>query len=504
MEIDKTDYLPLCRAIMKGNWEEAREIFNMDKDASTVKLNVEGHSALHIAIDSCKHIQFVESLLKEINPESLLTLVTNTKQNALHRAAMIDNVKAAKMLVEKNPLLLFSFDSTYSLPIHRAIIASHETTFLYLLDVCRHHIGLSQQDGYHSPFEGKNGAKLLTNVINAGLLGVAYDLINKYPDMARTKHGMYIPLTSIARKGDLYYSGARYNFYQNFVYARNNDLSDTKNIQDVENQDTYNGNFVTSCWKRCFYYVIQRIYVKFWDIAVLHVRHVKYLHEDKVKHKKALMLLKCICKEVGKIDKGIDISGHYGEAFNLAVENDTPEAVEEIMESFPLAIWTRNRNNYFATQVAIKDRCLMVHKVLSCHLTRNKYLVHAILDDDRNNILHLAGQLAPIPKLNLVSGAALQMQRELQWFEGVEKFGKPKHKEVKNRKGETPIMVFRREHTQLRKEGEAWMKKTADSYTITAALIITIVFAAAITVPGGNNGDTGKAIYATKPTLQIK
>ncbi|KAI3739567.1 hypothetical protein L2E82_29976 [Cichorium intybus] len=313
MEIDKTDYLPLCRAIMKGNWEEAREIFNMDKDALTVKLNVKGHSALHIAIDSSKHDHFVESLLKEINPESLLTLVTSTKENALHRAAMIDNVKAAKILVEKNPLLLFSVDNMNNLPIHRAIIASHETTFLYLFDACRHHIGLSQQDGYHSPFEGTNGAKLLSNVINVGLLGVAYDLINLYPDMARTNVGFYMPLKSIARKWDLYYSGAQYNFYQNFVYA----------------------HLPT---------VIQRIYVKFWDVAVLHVRHVKYLYEDKMKHKKALMLLKCICQEVGKIHKGIDISGHYGEAFNLAVQNDTPEAVEEIIESFPLAIWTKNRS----------------------------------------------------------------------------------------------------------------------------------------------------------------
>jgi len=64
-------------------------------------------------------------------------------------------------------------------------------------------------------------------------------------------------------------------------------------------------------------------------------------------------------------------------------------------------------------------------------------------------------------------------------------------------------MVFRREHKELRKEGEEWMKKTADSYTITAALIVTIAFAAAITVPGGNNGDTGKAIYETKPSFLI-
>ncbi|KAJ0778888.1 putative PGG domain-containing protein [Helianthus annuus] len=47
------------------------------------------------------------------------------------------------------------------------------------------------------------------------------------------------------------------------------------------------------------------------------------------------------------------------------------------------------------------------------------------------------------------------------------------------------------------------MIKTADSYMITAALIITIVFVAAITIPGGNNGDTEKAIYLTRPSFIV-
>nr|GEV00547.1 PGG domain-containing protein [Tanacetum cinerariifolium] len=59
------------------------------------------------------------------------------------------------------------------------------------------------------------------------------------------------------------------------------------------------------------------------------------------------------------------------------------------------------------------------------------------------------------------------------------------------------MILSRREPKELRKEGEEWMKKMTDSYTITAALIITIVFAAAIiTVPGGNDNNSGKAIYA--------
>lgn len=37
-------------------------------------------------------------------------------------------------------------------------------------------------------------------------------------------------------------------------------------------------------------------------------------------------------------------------------------------------------------------------------------------DDHKNTILHYAAKLAPSAQLNLISGVALQMQREVQWF----------------------------------------------------------------------------------------
>ncbi|KAH7854104.1 hypothetical protein Vadar_010140 [Vaccinium darrowii] len=53
----------------------------------------------------------------------------------------------------------------------------------------------------------------------------------------------------------------------------------------------------------------------------------------------------------------------------------------------------------------------------------------------------------------------------------------------------TPAEVFSETHQNLLKDGEKWMKDTATSCTIVAALVATMVFAAAITVPGGNNID---------------
>ncbi|GKC27137.1 trichome birefringence-like protein 14 [Tanacetum coccineum] len=118
------------------------------------------------------------------------------------------------------------------------------------------------------------------------------------------------------------------------------------------------------------------------------------------------------------------------------------------------------------------------------------------IDPFGNNLLHLAARLAPTSKLSLISGAVLQIQRELQWFKEVEGFVCPLNRIQKNSFGEMPKMVFTREHRELVTEGEKWMKATAESYTITAALITTIVFAAAITVPGGNNQDTGIPVFS--------
>lgn len=74
----------------------------------------------------------------------------------------------------------------------------------------------------------------------------------------------------------------------------------------------------------------------------------------------------------------------------------------------------------------------------------------------------------------------------------------PMYIERQNNSGETAAMVFTKEHKDLVEEGQKWMKDTAYSYTIVAALIVTVVFAAAITVPGGNKDGTGLPILSKK------
>lgn len=67
----------------------------------------------------------------------------------------------------------------------------------------------------------------------------------------------------------------------------------------------------------------------------------------------------------------------------------------------------------------------------------------------------------------------------------------------------TPRELFTENHKDLRKAGEEWMKNTANSSMIVAALITTVVFAAAFTVPGGSDNNTGHPIFQHTPWFNV-
>ena len=71
----------------------------------------------------------------------------------------------------------------------------------------------------------------------------------------------------------------------------------------------------------------------------------------------------------------------------------------------------------------------------------------------------------------------------------------PSYPKMRDNKNRTPWELFTKEHKKLRREGEKWMKDTVNFYIIVATLITGVVFAAAFTVPGGSNQDTGIPIF---------
>ncbi|XP_040998948.1 ankyrin repeat-containing protein ITN1-like [Juglans microcarpa x Juglans regia] len=163
-----------------------------------------------------------------------------------------------------------------------------------------------------------------------------------------------------------------------------------------------------------------------------------------------------------------------------------------LIRSYPDLIWqVDEEENGTLFHVALKHRQERVFNLIyETGVLKGKL---ASYKAGGENMLHLAGQLPSSDRLNIVSGAALQMQRELLWFQEIEKIV-PKDEETP-KDGETPKDIFVRTHKELQKNGEKWMKGMASSCMLVAALVATMVFPAAFTVPGGNNQETGIPIF---------
>ena len=79
----------------------------------------------------------------------------------------------------------------------------------------------------------------------------------------------------------------------------------------------------------------------------------------------------------------------------------------------------------------------------------------------------------------------------------------PSLKRSVNRDGFKPGEQFTRDHKQLLIEGEKWMKETATSCTVVGALIVTIMFTVAFTVPGGNVEGSGLPLFLHKKSFKV-
>ncbi|XP_075645436.1 uncharacterized protein LOC142616468 [Castanea sativa] len=71
-----------------------------------------------------------------------------------------------------------------------------------------------------------------------------------------------------------------------------------------------------------------------------------------------------------------------------------------------------------------------------------------------------------------------------------------------NKDGQTPQELFTETHKELVDKGEKWMETTT-SYTVVGALIIIIMFAVAITVPSGNDSNTGLPMFLNSKVFML-
>ncbi|KAL0308410.1 UNVERIFIED_CONTAM: hypothetical protein Sradi_5783300 [Sesamum radiatum] len=322
------------------------------------------------------------------------------------------------------------------------------------------------------------------------LKNVALDLVRRYPRLATTiSPGNNTALSILAGKPSAFLSGRSLRSWQKLIYSCIPvKLARTSHLRcgrDIENPSERTIKQIDVCWQ-----VLRQTFRRTYPVFVPQVKHI---HDMKLMHCQAMELVKCLCLESLNVDT-VKSASVFKPAVILSATNGLYEVIEEILSSFPSAIWCLDPEHHDLFQIAVINRRETIFNLLY-DLEEHAHLVTQNTDSHNNNILHLAGKLAPPHRLSLVSGAALQMQRELQWYKEVENFVTPSYKGKENTDGKTPAMVFAEEHKDLIVEAEEWLKDTAKSCTFAATLIATVVFAAAITVPGGSSTESGLPIF---------
>ncbi|KAI3706225.1 hypothetical protein L6452_23822 [Arctium lappa] len=485
----KYDYvisdLPIYKAALLDDWDSVSQILEQDPELMTKQITYWWETPLIIAVGTNRSHRFVQKLVERIiavGASDKLFVTSYGGNNPLHYAAKVGNTTDAKLLVAQNSDMTQVPNPYGNTPLKLAAWHGNKETLQYLLKVTR---DLLPGEEGSSPYTGVAGGDLVTLTIMAGFYDVALDIIEMHPNIVlEYDRNNQTALQVLAMKPEIFPSGSRLGFWGSFIYS----LIPVKKRQGATKVNIFSSIFI-------------KFTAGFWSVLQYVVPPIKNIHDIKVNNIQSCLLVNRICKIViEKVDH--DLAWKIlGSAITTAVTYGTHELIEECIVTYPGIIWY-DVGGFYLFLAAIKQRQERVYNLVH-QMSGHKVFAATQLDGEENeNALHIAAKLAPPHRLNVVTGAALQMQRELQWFQEVEKFIEPSYKEALNKNGKTPRMVFTDAHKELLVEGQQWMKDTASSCTVVAALIVTMAFAAAFTVPGGNKDD-GKPLFLDNGTFML-
>ncbi|XP_061367597.1 uncharacterized protein LOC133310655, partial [Gastrolobium bilobum] len=479
-------YQPLHVAILKGDWESTKAFIDNDPSALTAKITIFSDTALHVAALGGQW-QLVEKLV-QLTPAHVLGELDLRGRTCLHYVAFGESTKTAKALVARNPSLTQLTDFEGFTPLFYSSTRCKEMVWYLVLNTTDETPGC--------PFSGPSAGDLVGRLTASGFHDITMYLLQRYPNLVTVSYpnGSSVILYLLSNRPSDFQSGKNLGFWGRCIYhcvpVELDYLPPSQlrgDLKDSYGESNYHQSYFG---------------VTIWNAIQNLVPSIKLVRDAKLRHVSAVRLVELVCSQVSTMN-----DSEFWKSFvsGYIILNATSVGIVEILRIcfhfFPDLVWASVRNEGNIAHIAIKNR---QEKVLSLLCKMPIIFQILVLDrgDPQTTSSHLAARFAS-HKVASISGAAFQMQKELQWFKEVEKLDYPAHKEYKNKDGKTPWQLFREEHKTLHEEGEKWMKDTSNSCMLVATLIATVVFAAILTVPGGNSQDKGIPIFLHDRTFMV-
>ncbi|KAM5550694.1 hypothetical protein ABKV19_027165 [Rosa sericea] len=478
-------YKDLFKAVKDGDWNATNGFLEKNENAVSARITYLGKTALHTAADA-GHLEIVELLVHKMEKEDLAIQGYDGK-TALVVATNRGNMKMVECMVTKNKNIVRIPDASKRLPVVLAYRNSFWNIAAYLYSIT------PLED--LMPENGPNGATLVSQCFYAKKYDIAWDLIQRCPSLITTKDIFgESPLFALASVPSAFPSGTRLIFWKKWIYNCYS-LYCTILIYETE---AYNWYVLFTSKKQNQYGHLQNINI----LIILNSSRINYIYKMKLVHTRSKEFLDRMCDGIKVLDDEQMKDGFVQSSVLRAVEKGIPEFVIRICNANRELARSTNEMGRSIFHYAIECRQEKVYNLIYGHDMKNA--ISSLTDMYNNNMLHMAALLSPFAQLNRIPSAALQMQRELQWFKEVETVVAPKAREFINWTDYmTPRDLFTKHHKNLLKEGEKWMKDTATSFTVVGALIVTLMFATAFTVPGGYKADTGFPIFINERLFMV-
>ncbi|KAF8036184.1 hypothetical protein BT93_C2019 [Corymbia citriodora subsp. variegata] len=248
----------------------------------------------------------------------------------------------------------------------------------------------------------------------------------------------------------------------------------------------------------------QNLTKSLWNAAKIVVPIIKRTHEAKLRNVAATELAKQVCIAISYM-KTTEIAQFINDDMMFdATTKGISELVKLFIQFYPEIIGISPFDKRLTTHAVLFRQERTLRLFLKVSSTNELSLVPAPTREESRDLMKAAAQYDPnFDALSNVSGAAFQMQREVQWYKAVEGWIVPNERTAKN-DDETPFWkLFVKNHEKLLENGEKWVKDTANSCMLVSTLIAAVLFTAAFTVPGGNDNDNGVPLLLGEDSLLV-
>ncbi|KAJ0577195.1 putative ankyrin repeat-containing domain-containing protein [Helianthus annuus] len=318
----------------------------------------------------------------------------------LYEAAIRGDWKAAKPILDREPYLIrFAITENYDTLLH--IAASAESTNAVVEFVTKLVQLMKSED---LELQNKNYKTALSLAAAAGNVKTAMIMVKKnprLPEIPGINGTMPLYMAALFEKP----------LMVRYLYGISNEMEG--NCWSDDNR----GWVLLKCVEA--------------DIFVFLGVHVKIGPREK--ESEALQLLRVLWEKViTKMSKfnidwilegpGVEIAkgyttewSHPSRVLFLATKMGNMRFIIELIRSNPDQIWKRDDKGKTIFHLAVKHRQINIYKLIY-EIGAMKHLITPVTNKKGNNMLHMVAKKPKQNQIQNVSGAALEMQRELSWF----------------------------------------------------------------------------------------